>query len=133
MRISHLTLVAATLAAAAGCASSPAESRPEPTRPEPVRLNPVGTFDYATTFEDTEVNGEIIINRAGEDADGVIETGGMTEPIPVNRVVVEGQTMRVFADTPDGTLVFRLDFDGDAFTGGWTLGDGSGTITGRRR
>lgn len=131
MKTFHLALVV-TLTAA-GCASSPAESAPEPTRPEPAPLDPVGTFDYSTTFEGTDVDGAIIINRAGAEPDGVIDTGGMTDPIPVNQVVVEGQTMRVLADTPDGALEFRLNFSGDDFSGTWTFAGGSGQIVGRRR
>lgn len=130
MRTSQLALMLAL--AAAGCASSPPES-PEPMRPGPARLEPVGTYDYSTTFEGTDVNGSIVINRAGDGYEGVINTGGMTDPIPVDRVIVEGQTLRVLADTPDGTLEFRLDFTGNEFAGMWTLADGSGRITGQRR
>lgn len=131
MKTSHLALLV-TLAAA-GCASSPAESRPEPTPPGPAPLDPVGTYDYSTNFEGMDVTGSIIIERAGAEPEGVIDTGGMTDPIPVSRVIVEGQTMRVLADTPDGTLEFRLNFDGEAFTGTWTLAGGSGEIAGQRR
>lgn len=131
MKTSYLTLLV-TLAAA-GCASGSAESGAEPTPPGPAPLDPVGTFDYSTNFEGMDVNGAIVIDRAGAEPDGVIDTGGMTDPIPVSRVIVEGQTLRVLADTPDGTLEFRLNFDGDAFAGEWTLAGGSGEIVGRRR
>lgn len=115
--------------ALAACASSPPDV---PQMPAPTALDPAGTFEYSTTFEGMDVNGSIVVASTAEGHAGVINTGGMTDPIPFNQVLVDGQTMRLLADTPDGTLEFRLNFVGDTFTGRWTLSGSSGAVAGRR-
>ncbi|NJD10132.1 MAG: hypothetical protein FIB01_06705 [Gemmatimonadetes bacterium] len=123
-----LMLVAA-LAAGTACAHAPT---PPPPPPAPPPVSAVGTFDFTTALEGTVVNGTIIIARTDAGYGGTVTTS-VTEPIPVRTVVVEGQKLTLTADTPDGPLVFTMDFKGDEFTGGWTLSTMAGTHSGKRR
>ncbi|MCI0433457.1 MAG: hypothetical protein L0271_07395 [Gemmatimonadetes bacterium] len=122
MNRKHAALFLATLALAA-CASGP--SGPPP-------LDPVGTFDFTTTVDGNAVTGTFNIVRSGDGFSGTISTN-VTEPIGIRSVVVEGQTMTVVGDTPDGPVTLTVTFTGDTFTGGWILADMSGAMTGRRR
>jgi len=107
----------------AACASRP--SGPPP-------LNPVGTFDFTTTVEGTAVTGTITIVRNGDAYSGSVGTN-VTETIGIRSVVVEGQTMTVVGDTPDGPVTMTVTFTGDTFTGAWTLAGMGGEMTGKRR
>ncbi len=96
-------------------------------------INPAGTFDFSTVAQGMDVTGSIIIARGSSGYTGHINTG-MTDPIPITGVSVEGQTMRITGQTPDGTLEMNLNFSGNNFTGSWTLGGQmSGSMTGKRR
>jgi hypothetical protein len=134
MRQFSLILVGALLVAGAACASAPA-SPPAPVAPvvtAPPQVDPVGAFDFSTTVEGSMVNGTVTVARTDTGFGGTVTTT-MTEPIPVRSVVVEGQKMTVTADTPDGPVVFLMEFKGDDFTGTWTLGTMSGSHSGKRR
>ncbi|MGH7500453.1 MAG: hypothetical protein ACREL7_01735 [Longimicrobiales bacterium] len=95
-------------------------------------VDPVGTFDFTTSVEGTTVTGAITVARNGSAYEGSVTTD-MTEVMPISSVTVEGQTMAIAASTPDGPVTMSLIFTGDTFTGTWSLGDMSGTLTGRRR
>lgn len=124
-----LLLVAALAAGTVACASTPA---PPPAPPAPPAVNPVGIFDFVTAVEGTVVNGSITIAKTDAGFGGSVATS-VTEPIPVRTVVVEGQKLTVTGDTPDGPVVFTMDFKGDQFTGSWSVGTMTGTHTGNRR
>lgn len=115
----------AALCVLGGCASAPRGPAP---------LDPVGAFDFSTTVEGTDVSGTITVTREANGYGGTITTD-VTEPIPIRTVSVQGQTMEVAAETPDGPLTMTLTFTGDAFTGSWSMADGSmsGALTGSRR
>jgi len=128
-------LLAAFSVAATACASaSPPPVAParavEPPAPPPV--DPVGIFDFTTSLEGTVVNGTVTIVKTDAGFGGSLTTN-VTEPVPVRAAVVEGQKLTVIADTPDGPVVFTMEFKGDEFTGGWSLGTMSGSHSGKRR
>lgn len=131
-------LLGAIVLSAAGCASAPAA--PPPAAPPlaalavtaPAPVDPVGVFDFTTTLEGSMVNGTVSIAKTATGFGGTLTTT-MTEPIPVRTVAVDGQKLTVTADTPDGPVIFLMEFKGDEFTGSWTYAGMSGTHTGKRR
>lgn len=122
-------LLAALVAGVTACAGTPP---PPPAPPLPPAVNPIGTFDFTTSVEGNLVNGTITIVRTDTGFGGTVTTS-VTDPIPVRSVVVDGQKLTVNADTPDGALVFTMDFTGDQFTGSWGVGTMSGAHSGKRR
>jgi hypothetical protein len=122
-----LALLAACTTAA--CGSSPRA----PAASQPAAVDPVGTFDFTTAVEGTDVSGTITVSRGQNGLGGSI-TSSVTEPMTIRTVAVEGQVLTITADTPDGPLTMTLTFTGNDFTGGWTLGSAmSGQLTGKRR
>ncbi|HEV7589395.1 MAG TPA: hypothetical protein VGO40_14860 [Longimicrobium sp.] len=129
------------LIAAAACTTMPAtEPAPAaqpaaaaPTPPAaPAAVNPVGRYEFATTLQGQMLTGTMEITGTSGAYAGRI-TSSATGPITITTVTVEGQTMTIAGDTPNGTLTIRMTFtDGGAFTGGWTLAGDGATLTGRR-
>ena len=118
--------VGVSLLVLAACASNPAPAGPAP-------LNPVGYFEFATDVEGEAVTGSFDIRQAeGGGYTGTMTASAAPEPIPIRSVTVEGQTMTVVADTPDGPVTAALTFTGDTFTGPWTYAGMSGTMAGKR-
>lgn len=129
----HVWALAALLACAA-CASSPNQET-GPAAARTASVDPVGTFDFTTTVEGTDVTGSIVIARAATGGYTGSITTNVTDPIPVTGVTVEGQTLHVTAESPDGQVTFTMVFTGNDFTGNWSIGGGqmSGVASGRRR
>lgn len=119
-------LAAALLLLAAACSTAP------PPPPAPPPLNPVGTFEFQTSVDGNTVTGTAEVTGRDGVYGGVIRTSA-TPDLPITDVTVEGDTMVVRSTVNGGTLTLRMVFTGDEFTGGWTLPDDSGTLTGRRR
>jgi hypothetical protein len=124
------------LAACAPAATSAGDPVPAPTTAPPAvttaaAVNPVGTFEFTTSVNGDMVTGSIEVTGNAGAYGGTIRTSA-TPDIPVRGVTVNGQQMVVTADTPDGELVLTLNFTGNNFTGGWTLGGGSGEMRGQR-
>jgi len=115
------SIIALVLAGA--CASAP--SGPPP-------LNAVGVFDFGTEVDGNQVAGTIEIVRSGTSYGGTLSTS-MAEQVPVTSVVVEGQTMTLVANTPDGPATLMLIFEGDDFSGTWEFAGMSGVLAGSRR
>jgi hypothetical protein len=124
------------LAACAPAATSAGGPTPAPTAPPAVAtaaaVNPVGTFEFTTSVNGDMVTGSIEVTGNPGAYGGTIRTSA-TPDIPVRGVTVNGQQMVVTADTPDGELGLTLNFNGNNFSGGWTLGGGSGEMRGQRR
>jgi hypothetical protein len=119
----------------AACASSQPEPAvtPAPT-PLPVVtavLDPVGSYEFATTVNGQFVNGTMTITGEAGAYKGRILTNMFPE-IPIAGAAVEGQTMVVRANMPDGELTLNLKFDGAIFTGTWALGGESGAFNGKK-
>ena len=123
------------LAACAPAATSAGDPTPAPTAPPPVAtsaaVNPVGTFEFTTSVNGDMVTGSVEVTGSSGAYGGTIRTSA-TPDIPVTGVTVNGQQMVVTADTPDGELTIAMNFTGNNFTGGWTLGGGSGELRGQR-
>jgi hypothetical protein len=105
------------------CASAPAQ---------PSAVNPVGTFDFSTTVEGTAVTGTIVVTESSSGYGGTVSTN-VTESAPINSVLVDGQSMTVSMQTPDGPATITLNFTGESFTGTWSYAGMSGPLTGQRR
>ena len=124
----------------AACTATPAaEPAPAPRPmaapappPAPAAVNPVGKYEFATSLQGQPLTGTVEITGTPGAYAGRI-TSSATEPIPITSVTVEGQSMTVTGETPNGTLTIKMNFtEGGAFAGGWTLGSDGATLTGRR-
>lgn len=134
MRALLLLLVAA-------CASSPREAVPNQPPPIPdtrdvatAAVNPVGEFEFSTmTPEGIAVKGVMTIRGTPGSYTGSINAGPQGT-FPVKGVTVDGQTMTIASDHPEGgPMELRLTFVGNEFTGAWHVGGQSGEVTGRRK
>lgn len=119
-----LTPILAMLVTA--CASS---GTPEP--PEPTGLDLPGTYTFTTTVQGMSVNGQMRFTGEPGSYEGSMYSD-VTGEVPFSYIETEGTTAVVVAETPDGPVEIRLNFDGDAFAGNWTLGSQGGAIRGRR-
>ena len=133
MRHWSLIPIAALCLATLACASYPTPADPAPARAvTPAPVDPVGTFDFSTTVEGSIVNGVVTITKTDTGFGGSISTN-VTETIPVCGAVVDGQKLTVTAEAPEGPIAFVMEFQGDDFSGTWTMATMSGTHTGKRR
>ena len=129
------------------CATSPAATPAPSATPTPVAtqaapppavvatpaLNPVGTFDFTAIVPDgSEAPGSFTISGSPGAYTGTIERPGMGGS-DLTSIVVDGQTLTIGANIPDGAVVLTLTFTGNDFTGKWALGDAGGAIRGKRR
>jgi hypothetical protein len=131
MKNAAYALALLTTLALAACASAPQQSEAATARAN--NVDPVGTFDFSTSAQGMDINGSIVISRATQGYGGVINTG-VTEPIPISNVAVDGQTMRLTGTTPDGNIEMTLTFTGNDFMGSWSHAAGlSGELKGKRR
>ena len=96
-------------------------------------LNPVGTFDFTAIVPDgSEAPGSFTISGSPGAYTGTIERPGMGGS-DLTSIVVDGQTLTIGANIPDGAVVLTLTFTGNDFTGKWSLGGSEGAIRGKRR
>jgi hypothetical protein len=93
-------------------------------------VNPVGTFEFTTAADGETLTGSIEVSGQPGAYAGHIRTPH--DDIPITSVAVTGQQMVVTGDTPGGPLTLTLNFTGNSFTGGWTVGEDSGEIRGQR-
>jgi hypothetical protein len=124
----------------AACASSPRQSVPDapPSIPETrvtatPAVNPAGEFEWSSALPDgTPITGVVTIAGSAGAYTGSINAGEHGT-FPIKNVVVNGQTMVINADHPDGPLEVRLTFVANEFTGSWHLGADTGEMVGKRR
>lgn len=136
------TILAATLALSLAACATANTATPEPatttttmtttvaTTPS-AALNPVGAYEFATQVNGEAVSGTMEITGTPGAYGGRVATNHFPE-FAVRSVSAAGQEMTVVAETPNGSVTFRMAFTGPAFTGSWSLGGDSGAITGRR-
>ena len=126
------------------CATSPAATPDRPAATPPAAatqapppasatMNAVGTYDYTAVAPDgSALPGSFTITGSPGAYSGTIDREGMGGTA-LTSVVVEGQTMALTANIPEGAVVLTLYFTGNDFTGTWALQDAGGAITGRKR
>ena len=149
------TLVAPLAAVAlAACAQSPqAAPSPSPT-PAPSTAGPTpapapaptptptpapapapsaaGAYDFSTTVQGQQVTGTITIVDEGGRLGGTIVTSATPE-LAIKAVMVNGNVITVTGDTPDGEVAMEMTMNGADFTGTWSYGGQSGSMSGRKR
>lgn len=114
---------------AAATAAAPA---PAPTpAAKPAGLNAAGTYSFATDVNGTPVAGTLVLTRTSTGWAGRL-TSDVFPELPVTGVVVEGQTMKVTADTPNGSVTIIMNFTGNDYSGTWELGGQTGPVSGKR-
>ena len=135
-----LTLAIATLALSACASSGTQSSAPAPTpvatapavvAPAPAAFNPAGAYDFTTEVNGAPMKGTLTITGKPGAYGGKMTSDIMPE-LPINSVLVEGQTVKLLADTPQGSVTINITFVGDTFTGNWELGGQGGNLTGKR-
>lgn len=112
----------------AGCASAPDGTA---TDTPSTGLDPVGSYTFTTTVQGMAVDGQLrITGSTGAWGGSLYSTA--TGELPLSSVEVDGRQLRLTAETPDGTVYIRMNFQGDTFTGDWSLGAEGGSLQGRR-
>ncbi len=114
-------------------AAPTSSAAPMPTpAPAPAKaLDPVGTFAATTEVNGNPIAGKLYITSTNGRLGGRFVSDAFPE-MPVSKVVVQGQTMTVDLETPNGTATVALTFNGNEFTGQWELGGQGGAMKGRR-
>ena len=135
----------ALLSAVALVTSACASSSPEPAgTPEPsavpaqaqkAAFDPVGTYDYTTVVDASQVSGTFEIARKDDGGYTGRILSTMFPEIPISRVTVDGNKLILAASMDGQPLMMELNFTGDTFTGSWSFGDGSvaGSMSGRKQ
>ena len=138
-----LVLAALTLGACAtqGAAPSSAPAPMTASRPaatavaaapaKPAAVNPVGAFEFNTEVNGSPMKGNLRIAGTPGNYSGSM-TSDITPELPITSIVVDGQTMKLAMDTPNGAATIIIAFTGDTFSGNWELGGASGPLTGKR-
>lgn len=123
MRVSTGVLSAVFLAACASTGGQAASG--------PVDIDPVGSFTLNTVIQGTPVDGQMRIRGEPGSYTGAAYTN-MTGELTFSSVSVDGNQVFLTAETPDGPVDIQIIFDGDTFTGTWSLGADGGAVSGRR-
>ena len=119
----------AAMPAPAAAAPAPAPAMTATTRP--AALNPVGAYEFATELNGSPMKGSLTIGGSPGAYTGKLTSDVMPE-LPITSVSVDGQMVKLLADTPNGTVTINLTFTGDTFAGNWELGGQGGNLTGKR-
>lgn len=126
------------LAGLAACAHSSQAARPASGSGSSSRsvaattvLDPVGSYSFNTEINGQPVTGTFVIRAASGGYAGSITAHGQGE-FPVTSVKVEGMSLTMLFDTPNGTGTAKLQFSGAEFVGGWELGGTTGPMNGKR-
>lgn len=114
----------------AGCATA-GTPEPAPDSEAPAVMDLAGSYTFTTTVQGMGVNGQMRITGAPGAYSGSAYSD-VTGEIPLRSIAVEGNVATLIGDTPDGPVEIRMVFDGDTFTGGWSLAGDGGSIQGRR-
>ena len=130
----RLVLILAAVTLGACAAGTPPAAAPAPVAMAPAKpaaLNPVGQFEFNTEVNGSPMKGNLTVTGAAGTYAGKMSSD-ITPELPATSVTVEGQTMKVVLDTPNGAATINLVFSGETFTGNWELGGTSGPLTGKR-
>ena len=145
---SHSLFRLAAFSVLTACATSPRETPDQPTSQPPATatqappqtpptapatMNAVGTYDFTAIAPDgSPMRGSFTISGSPGSYSGTIAREGQ-DGTPLTGITVEGQTMTLSANIPEGTVVLTLNFTGNDFAGTWAIQDAGGAVTGRRR
>jgi hypothetical protein len=138
LMLAALSLACATSPAATP-GSAPAATPPATqTAPPPAAVaqsaafNPVGTFDFLATVPDgSQAPGSFTITGTPGAYRGTIERGG--QGTDLSSISIDGQTLTIGANIPEGPVLLTLTFTGNEFSGKWAIEGAEGPITGKRR
>ena len=119
-------LILATVALGACAAGIPPAAAPAP-----VAIAPAKPAALNTEVNGSPMKGNLTVTGAAGSYAGKM-ISDITPELPATSVTVEGQTMKVVLDTPNGAATINLVFSGETFTGNWELGGTSGPLTGKR-
>jgi hypothetical protein len=123
---------AATPAPAAAPTAAPAAAAPAAARPA-TATNPVGRWTIALTAQGQAFDFVMDLTHvSGDDFQGTIRSDAFP-PMATNSAKRSGNTMMIKVTAPTGDeATFNIVFDGDTFSGEWSMpGDGS-RVSGRR-
>lgn len=118
-------------APSSAASTSPASAAAVAAKPSKAAVNPVGQFEFNTEVNGSPMKGNLRIAGTTGGWTGSM-TSDITPELPITSIAVDGQTMKLVMDTPNGAATINLSFTGDTFTGNWELGGASGPLTGKR-
>ncbi len=121
----------APMAAPMAAPTSTAAPAPTPAPAKPAALDPVGAFSAATEVNGAPISGKLTIVKTATGYGGRFVSDAFPE-MPVSKVIVNGQTLTVDLETPNGTASVTMVFTGSDYTGQWDLGGQSGSMKGKR-
>lgn len=113
-------------------ACAPGTTPPEPPAPPP--FSPAGAWAAMADAQGQQVPVSIRISGAEGSWGGVIEADPSVglPPAPITSLTIDGTTVTLRGDTMGQLLTMRLVFEGDRFSGSWSLADLGGAISGGR-
>lgn len=95
-------------------------------------IDPVGRYEFETVVQEQPVTGTFEITGS-EGAWSVTMSAEGQGDVPIHEVTVDGSVVTMIGSIPDaGELVIELEFDGNEFSGSWSLGMDGGELTGHR-
>jgi hypothetical protein len=94
-------------------------------------FSPIGSYVFQTDINGQAVSGTMNIRSENGVLVGLISAEGQGD-FPISTVKVDGTTVTIIFDTPNGAGTAKLEFTGSDFTGGWELGGQTGPMKGKR-
>lgn len=129
--------LAAVLALGACAKSSSAPAAPAPmaaaaAAPAPA-VNPAGRWSVALTAQGQPFDFVMELRQVNGAEYGGVVSSQMFPPMNINKATLTGNRMKVSVTAPTGDAAsFDIVFEGDTFSGDWSMpGDGS-KVSGRR-
>jgi len=97
-------------------------------------LDPIGEYTFETSVQDAPVTGTITISGVSGDWQGTLAATALPEVLRLTSITVRGTTLTLTAMVPEqGEVFIELVFEGEEFTGTWSLGYDGGEMIGRRK
>lgn len=133
MRVTALVATGLLLLAGTACSSPSATAGAAPAAVAAPAVNPTGRWNVALTAQGQPFDFVMELRQVDGNQYGGVVTSQMFPPMNINRATLNGNQMRISVTAPTGDeAIFNITFEGDAFTGDWSMpGDGS-RVTGRR-
>lgn len=93
--------------------------------------DPVGTYEFTLIDDGERVDGGMEISGTAGAYSGRMHAEGRPDGT-ISTVTTGGNQMTVTVDFPGLILLVRLEFDGESFSGDWSMRGQGGAIEGRR-